>query len=112
MEQLHEDLRGALEDLDKAAIAADGPLVGRFFLVRLIQILAATMVRFFTIHPYANGNGHMGRLLVWSALGLYNRLPVRWWLDRSPPEYGPLIDAHRAGNAKPLEKYLMKCIIG
>lgn len=112
MEEFHEDLRGALEDLDKAGVAPEAPLTGRFFLIRLIQILAATLVRFFTIHPYANGNGHMGRLLIWSALGRYNRLPVRWWLDGSPPEYGPLIDAHRAGHAMPLEKFLMRCIVG
>lgn len=112
MENLHKDLVGSFDDLDKAGRSAKAPLTGRDFLLRLVQLLAATMVRFFTIHPYANGNGHMGRLLVWAALGRYNRLPVQWWLDASPPRYGPLIDAHRAGDFKPLEMYLLKCIVG
>jgi Fic/DOC family len=107
MEFYHSDLLAAFDELDSAAVAAEKPLIGTAFLVRLVQILAAALVSFFTIHPFANGNGHMGRLV-----GRYGRLPARWWLHESPPAYGPLLTAHRNGKPKGLEKYLLQCIIG
>ena len=112
MDFFHKDLLAGLLDLDNAALASDKPLQGAAFLVRLVQLLAVSLTRFLTIHPYANGNGHMGRLIVWAALGKYNRLPMSWWLHGKPPGYGPLLTAHRGGNPKPLEKFLLKCIIG
>lgn len=112
MEYFHNDLIAGLAELDNAVLNTNRPLQGPAFLVRLVQLLAASLTRFFTIHPYANGNGHMGRLIVWAALGKYNRLPIRWWLHGKPPGYGDYLTAHRNGDPKPLEKFLLRCIIG
>ena len=112
MDFFHDDLLAGLSDLDNAALDITRPLQGAAFLVRLVELLAVSLTRFLTIHPYVNGNGHMGRLLVWAALGKYNRLPMRWWLHGKPPGYGELLTAHRIGNRKPLEKFLLQCIIG
>jgi hypothetical protein len=112
MEYFHKDLMAGFADLDAAAANLDKPLVGGAFLVRLVQLVASALTRFLTIHPYMNGNGHMGRLLVWAALGRYNMLPVNWWLDDSPPNYGVMLTAYRAGNRLPLERFLLKCIKG
>lgn len=113
MDLFHQDLAAAFLDLEEAALSVTSPLTGGAFLVRLAQLLASTLTRFLTIHPYMNGNGHMGRLLVWSALGRYKRLPAKWWLNQRPPgDYASLLTQHRSGNRKPLEAFLLKCIVG
>ena len=112
MDLYHEDLLDAIRDLDEAVSRTIKPLTGPTLLVRVVQVAASFLTRFFTIHPYANGNGHMGRLVVWVLLARYNRLPARWWLHKSPPAYAPLLSEHRAGRPKQLEKYLLGCILG
>jgi hypothetical protein len=112
MDFFHEDLLLGLAEIDAATQDPNGPLKGSRLLVRIVQLMAATLTRFLTIHPYKNGNGHMSRMLVWIGLGKYKHLPVKWWLDESPPGYAPLLTAHRQGDPKPLERYLLKCIRG
>jgi fido (protein-threonine AMPylation protein) len=108
----HEDLQASILELRETMTNPGRPLTPAQQLVRLVQLTAATLTRFLTIHPYANGNGHMARLVVWALLGQFKRLPVQWWLDTSPPAYGPLLTAHRTGNTRPLEVFLLKCIRG
>lgn len=108
----HQDLIDGLADLDAAAKDPVKPLGGSAFVVRLAQVCAAALTRFLTIHPYKNGNGHMARLLVWVILGRYSMLPKRWWLNNRPPGYAALLTLHRNGDRKPLEKFILECIVG
>jgi Fic family protein len=39
---------------------------------------------FVTIHPYANGNGHAARLVVWALLLRYGFQPTGWPVDPRP----------------------------
>ena len=62
---------------------------------RAAELIAALFAGFLEIHPYVNGNGHMGRLVV---LCLFARLKVhlrRWPLDLDPrptdPPYSEVI---------------------
>lgn len=80
-------------------------------LAQFVSIVANFLQMFLTIHPYANGNGHMGRLLVWVLLGRFGYWPVQWPLDTSP-NYHQALSAHRDGNKVPLENFILKCIIG
>lgn len=83
---------------------------------RLRYILALTcraFVVFLTIHPYANGNGHAGRFIVWSMLGRYGHWPRRWPIDPHPPDppYTELITRYRDGDILPLELYLLQTLM-
>ena len=67
---------------------------------------------FLRIHPYANGNGHAARLIVWSLFFRYGYLPKRW-IDPRPPEptYTNAIRLYRGGNKSALEQYLLSTIV-
>lgn len=76
---------------------------------KLVIFLADQLVFFLSIHPYANGNGHMGRLFIWVMLGRFGFWPKSWPLHESPG-YHNFISQHRDGNKKPLEHFILKCI--
>jgi fido (protein-threonine AMPylation protein) len=80
-------------------------------LTQMVEYLANFLVRFLTIHPYANGNGHMARLLVLAMLGRVGIRPVSWTLDDRPP-YDKAIFEYRRGNVRPLNMVIMQCICG
>lgn len=79
-------------------------------LSKFVKLLATCLVNFLTIHPYANGNGHMARLMVWVLLGRFGVWPESWPLDASP-SYAQAIYDHRRGNVATLENFILKCII-
>lgn len=72
----------------------------------LIKVAASVFVLFLTIHPYANGNGHVGRFIVWSVLGRFGYWPRSWTIEPRPPDppYSINIRLHRDGNSDPLEQ--------
>ena len=80
----------------------------------LVAFACRIFVEFLRIHPYANGNGHTARFLIWALLGRYNLWPRRWPLDERPPDppYSRLIFEYRNGNREPLEKFVLKCVLG
>jgi hypothetical protein len=108
--QFHDELAAAIATLD--AVIATGELTPGQQMLRVVQVMAFALQRFFSIHPYANGNGHIGRLLVWVGLARFNMIPKKWWLHTSPPSYGDLIQQHRKGKTRPLEEYLLRAIKG
>lgn len=79
----------------------------------LIAFVAQIFVDFLTIHPYLNGNGHIGRLLVWAILLRYGYIPQGWPVHPRPnePEYSQLIARHRSGDKEPLEKALIRHVL-
>lgn len=107
MTEMHSDIAVAIVTTDAASTNPRHQ-----FLAKVVELCAATLERFLTIHPYANGNGHMARLLVWVMLMRYGFPPVRWTLDERPPGYEDLIQQYRDGNHKPLKVFIYKAIIG
>lgn len=100
------------ESMDRfSGLFASGKQSKAVLLVLLVEQLANYLVRFLTIHPYANGNGHMARLLVLAMLGRVGIAPAAWTLDDRPP-YDKAIFDYRRGNFKPLARVILECIVG
>ena len=78
-------------------------------LAMFARLLATMLERFLLIHPYANGNGHCSRLLIWVVMVRYGFPPKSWPLNRSPA-YGEAIRAHRDGHATALALFLLRAI--
>ena len=86
-----------------------GKLQSHETLLLFVQVLCDALERFFWIHPYANGNGHSGRLLVWTLLARYGMPPVKWAIDSKVP-YNDALKAYRDGNKKPLVRLMLQAI--
>lgn len=81
-------------------------------LFRIVEVAASLFVYFLEIHPYMNGNGHMGRLILISFLGVYGIYLARWPVHPRPqdPPYSQAIADHRRGNDRPLIHFILACI--
>lgn len=79
---------------------------------RAIELAAAIFVYFLEIHPYANGNGHMGRLIVTAFLARYGIRIKTWPVHPRPPhpQYAEFIKDYRSGKRDGLEKFLLSCL--
>lgn len=95
------------------ALDADDSLSVNEKLRYIVTLACRVFVAFLTIHPYANGNGHAGRLIVWCVLGRYGHWPKHWSVDPKPPDppYSALIKLYRDGQTEPLEKYILQTLI-
>jgi len=114
--------REACEEFEKSR--ADGTPPDKAFL-GFTRLLCDALEAFFWIHPYANGNGHSGRLLLWVLMTRHGFPPRNWPLDESP-EYGSALTSYRDGTEKlnagdqkgglalqkPLQRFIMKAIRG
>jgi hypothetical protein len=80
-------------------------------LLALVAFSCAVLVEFLRIHPYANGNGHIGRLIVWLLLWRHGYWPQKWPLDGHPP-YDDLLSQYRDGDRSGLEKFVLNAING
>jgi len=80
---------------------------------QLLRYAVATASAFFvsilTLHPYANGNGHAARFIVWAVLGSIGRWPRRFPIEPKPaePRYSQLVRSYRDGDREPLEMFLL-----
>jgi hypothetical protein len=107
------------EKLQVAAVLLDieghrhlAPLASREFIIKIVQMVTFFFVAFLTVHPYANGNGHMARLIL--ALVL-DRLGVRaptFSIHPRPmePSYLDAIYRYRRRDTKPLEMLLLRSL--
>lgn len=112
MDWFSQELDAALEK-HRGAVAKAKTQTDRAILFnRLIAAVAALLTSFYNIHPYANGNGHIGRLLVWVTLQAFGHPPKKLTVHKSPKGYYDLFDLYRANKKKPLELFLLQCVVG
>ncbi|WP_105403439.1 Fic family protein [Neorhizobium sp. T7_12] len=82
-------------------------------LFRAIELAAGVFVYFLEIHPYANGNGHMGRFIMQAVLGrndIYFNSSFQTHPRPNEPAYTRAIVAYRNGSKQALHQLLLSCI--
>jgi hypothetical protein len=79
---------------------------------RSVELATAAFVDFLEIHPYANGNGHIGRLILICILARFGIFLARWPLHPRPPDppYSSHIAQYRLGNKDQLVAFVLSCI--
>ncbi len=103
-----------LEGIDAADKAPSVLISDEQKLSYLVAFSCSVFVEFLRIHPFANGNGHLARLIIWSLLARFGYWPKKWPLNNRPPDppYSTLIRNYRIGHREELELFVLKCIIG
>lgn len=102
----------AIRDLETAIASAPQTIDPAQKTIAIVRIACLAFVRFLTIHPYADGNGHVARSLLWIILRHFGYIPDKWTIDPRPPfpAYGAMIAMHRRGTTSPLEQFVLSSI--
>lgn len=110
MSKLGEALRAFEEQLN----AQEGRLSAQERFAYVIHLVCDVLSEFLRIHPYANGNGHMGRFIVWALLLRFGYVPRSWPMEERPPEpgYSTSLWYWRRGQKAPLVHYMIACVNG
>jgi fido (protein-threonine AMPylation protein) len=79
----------------------------------VVVVSCACFDEFLRIHPYADGNGHAARFLIWCLLGQFGYWPERWTIDPRPQDpYVQAITEYRNGKPELLYRRILQCISG
>jgi fido (protein-threonine AMPylation protein) len=113
MERFGETLLTAAAVLDQSFALPNATLSQEQKLYSAVVVAARAFQEFLTVHPYANGNGHIARFLVWLLLGRYGYWPSNWTIDPRPniTNYAEAISYHRRGDTVPLEHLILQSIL-
>lgn len=114
MNRFRQQLQDGFAALDEAATLPQATLSPVDRLRFTITFACWVLHAFLQIHPYADGNGHCARWLIWALLGRYGYWPREWPVHPSPDRsyLSDLLRQYKAGNRVPLETYLYQRIIG
>lgn len=108
-------MRELRAQIEAGVRAVDGNvLLNRGQRLRNVVALVCNVFEIFLrVHPYVNGNGHAGRLIIWSVLSRYGHWPRRLPVDPRPPDppYADLIKRYRDGEKFPLEQYILAALL-
>ncbi len=110
---LEADMLNAVGALDASFALPDAVVPRDQKLYAAVVVASRIFTEFLTVHPYANGNGHIARFLVWLFLGRYGYWPTSWTIDPRPnaSDYSTAISQHRRGRANALEKMILEAIV-
>lgn len=108
LDQVSSIVRAGLDALD-----GDHTLSRQDRLRYLVPFACRVFELFLRVHPYANGNGHVARFMVWCILGRYGHWPQRWSVEPRPPDppYSEYIKRYRDGDTTPLELFVASMLI-
>lgn len=114
MEQIARVIRQKMKELDAKHQLPDTKISPEDKLLYTVKFACSIFNAVLWVHPYANGNGHAARFIVWAILGRYGYWPTQFTVEPRPnyPLYAWAIKEYRKGNMQPLEDYILACIIG
>jgi len=106
----------AADILRKLDASASAPLTPADRAKGTVSVACSVFNMFLQIHPYANGNGHIARVLITGILARYGYelkrgLPVHPKPPKASP-YSSAIAEYQHGNRLPLHEFVMWCILG
>lgn len=112
MDRLARDVIRGATALDKAHQLPLAQVPHEQRLLYAVVFTCRVFVELLAVHPFANGNGHAARFVIWALLGRYGYWPRRWPIEPRPadPPYTDLITEYRRGNREKLEDYVLACI--
>jgi hypothetical protein len=102
-------LNAGLKALQESFSIPDEKLPPEEKLYHLVVFACRVLVEFLRIHPYANGNGHAARMIIWVLLVKFGYWPQKWPLDTSPP-YHELLKRFRDGDELPLQRFVLESV--
>jgi fido (protein-threonine AMPylation protein) len=111
MENLKEAIELGMTEINEAYQVSDEDLPRDQKIIYLVKFATRILVEFLRIHPYANGNGHMARLIIFTLLFQHKLWPKNWPFDESP-SYHQLIASYRDGIEKPLDDFILESVLG
>jgi Fic family protein len=100
---------GGIDALNKVH-ASEIPPESKF--ASTIEIACKIASEFMRIHPYADGNGHIGRICLLGILTHFGYFPKRFPIEPRPdaPGYSDAIYEHQQGRVEPFHKYVEICM--
>ena len=109
IDRLGNSIASWAEKIDKALAALHHPMTPANRALAVVKLACNSFVSFLTVHPYADGNGHAARALLWVLLFRFGYVPSGWTIEPRPgiPDYGVMIAQHRRGMRDPLEQYVL-----
>ena len=111
MDELEKVIRQSIASLDVGWEIPNAKLTEDEKLLYSVASICRIFEKFLRIHPYANGNGHAARFIVWAVLGRFGYWPIRCPVEPKPdPPYTELIVTYRNGDTEPLEKFILSCL--
>jgi hypothetical protein len=110
MRELRREINSGFSALDSHIVTTRSERLER---LRYAVIFSCRVLELFLrIHPYANGNGHAGRLILWSVLGRYSHWPQHFPIEPRPaPPFVDFIKQYRDGDRNPLEMLILQSLI-
>jgi Fic/DOC family len=112
METLKPAIRATIARIDEVWPVNERVFSKAAKIRRMSELIAALFAMFLEIHPYANGNGHAGRLIVTAIFARYGVYLRRFPVDPRPqdPPYSDLIREYQNGRTEGFIRFLIQCI--
>lgn len=114
MDKIAQWVREGMRILDATHQLPDTQISPEDKLLNTVAFACTIFDEVLRVHPYANGNGHAARFILWAILGKYSYWPKQFPIEPRPnhPLYAWAILEYRKGNKQALEDYILMCIAG